>query len=117
MNSPDRPGRTAPLSLAVRIAWGTALIVAPGPVLRLMGGIDEGRVPRRLIRALGARHLLQAAVERKSGHRVRQIGVGVDLAHATTDVLFACIDRRWTRPALTDAAITTGFAASGIRNP
>lgn len=116
MSRPDQSGRTAPASLAVRAAWGTALIVAPGPLLRLIGGIDEGRTPRRLVRVLGARHLLQAAVERQPGRRIRQIGVGVDLAHAATDVLFACIDRRWTRAALSDAAVTTGFAASAILN-
>ena len=117
MNRRNQSGRTAPSALAVRAAWGTALIVAPGPLLRLMGGIDEGRTPRRLMGALGARHLLQAALEQRSGRRMRQIGIGVDLVHAATDIVFAGLDRPWARAALSDAAITTGFAAIGILNP
>lgn len=108
--------RAAPVPLALRAGWGALLVATPGPILRLMGGTDQGRTPRRLVRLLGARHMLQAAAEQRFGGTARQIGVGVDLIHAATDVAFGYVDPRWRRAVLTDAAIAAGFAVIGVTN-
>ncbi len=116
MSADSRWHKAAPIPLAVRVTWGTALLVAPGQILRLMGGADEGRGPRRVMRILGARHLAEAAAERRFGGTAREIGVGVDLIHAASDVGFAWLNARWRRAALTDAAVTAGFAVLGVVN-
>ena len=113
---PDQWQRAAPVPLALRAAWGTALLAAPGAVLRLFGGTDVGPTPRRVLRVLGARHLAQAGAEWAFGGRARQIGMVVDLLHATTSVGFAVVDRRWRRAALSDTAVTSGFVALGLAN-
>ena len=49
--------------------WGTTLLIAPGGVLRVLGGADEARTPKRIMRVLGARHLLQATAELVFGEK------------------------------------------------
>jgi hypothetical protein len=67
-------------------------------------------------RVLGARHLLQAAVEARGAERQARgrsiLGRSVDLSHAGTAVALAATDRRWRRLAVVDAVIATGFAAA-----
>jgi hypothetical protein len=79
-----------------------------------MGGTDEDRGPRRVMRGLGVRHLLQAVAESRFDGTGRKIGIGVDAIHAATDIGFARFDQRWRRPAASDAAITTGFVLLGL---
>ncbi len=59
--------RAAPVPLAIRAGWGMTLLVAPGALLRLFGGADEGRAPRRIMRVLGFRQLIQAGAEYRLG--------------------------------------------------
>jgi hypothetical protein len=108
--------RAAPVPLALRIACGTALLVSPGTVLRLFGEADAGRAPRRVMRVLGARHIAQAGAEWAFGGRAREIGIGVDVLHAATDLGFSVVNPRWRRAALSDAAVTTGFVVLGLTN-
>ena len=108
--------RAAPLPLALRAAWGTALLASPGTVLRLFGGADSGTTPRRVMRVLGVRHIAQAAGEWAGGGRARQIGMVVDLLHASTSIGFAFLDPRWRRAALCDTAVTASFMALGATN-
>jgi hypothetical protein len=112
---PARSGAAYPVALAVRLVWGSALCTVPGRILVLMGGADEGLAPRRAMRVLGARHVLQALAEYRFGNEARRLGVGVDLLHAATDVGFGMVDGRWRRAALTDATIASGFAVAGLR--
>lgn len=116
MSRAPSPGRAAPLPLGVRSLWGALLVVVPGPVLRGLGGTDQGRAPRRVIRVLGARHLVQAGVEWRLGGRARETGVAVDALHAATALGFGVLDRRWRRAAFTDATIATAFIGLGLRN-
>jgi hypothetical protein len=83
-------------------------------VLRLLGGADEARVPKRIMRVLGARHLVQAIAEHLFGDEALRVGACVDALHALTGFGFACVDVRWRRAALADAMITSGFAAVGL---
>jgi hypothetical protein len=96
----------------VRAAWGGALLVAPRPALRLLGA---GEVPTAAVvvaRVLGARQVAQALLTR---HRpTRQVilaSSATDALHAASDVALAVLSGRWRRPAMTDAAIASGFAA------
>lgn len=108
--------RAATLPLAVRALWGLTILTAPGSVIRLFGGVDEGKGPRLVMRILGARHLVQTGVEYRFGGRARQLGVVVNLLHATTSVGFGIVRPSWRRAALTDAAVAVAFAALGITN-
>ena len=83
-------GRERPRFLWPFVPGGASrLLIAPGAVLRLFGGADEGRAPRRVMRVLGARHLVQAGAEYRLGGRAREIGTGVDLLHGATSVISA----------------------------
>ncbi len=104
------------MPLALRVAWGAALLGSPRTVLRCSGSINVGTTPLRVMRVLGARHLVQAGAEWAGGGRARQIGMVVDLLHAATSVAFAVVDPRWRRAALTDTAVTAGFVALGLSN-
>jgi hypothetical protein len=114
MTSTSRANRAASVPLSIRVVWGSALLALPSIVLRLMGGADEDRAPRRMMQILGARHLLQAATEWYLDGTAREIGICVDALHAATDIGFASLDRRWRRAAATDAGITTGFVVLGL---
>jgi hypothetical protein len=121
VTSPARAAKTSPIALAVRLAWGALLLVVPGVVLGLIAArptadASADRQPRRILRVLGARHLAQAAVEWRRGPTTRNIGTGIDVLHASTDIAFACLDARWRRAALTDALVTTGLVALDLTN-
>jgi hypothetical protein len=108
--------RAAPLPLLIRAGWGATLLIAPGGVLRLFGGLDKGEGARLVFRILGGRHLVQAAAEYRFGGRARELGVFVDLLHGSTSVGFAFVRPLWRRAALTDAAVAGGFALLGLAN-
>ncbi len=97
---------------AARAAWGVFLIAAPGRALTLGGGHDD-RTSRAVLRVLGARHVVQGAVTIAAPTpAVVDAGSVVDLLHGSSAVLFALIDRRQRRYALTEAALAAGWAAT-----
>lgn len=96
-----------------RLSWGLTLLALPGDVARAVGA-DDVHAVRRLGRVLGARHILQATIELASWPRFRRLGAAVDGLHAISAMGAAGIDRRWRRPALTDAALAGTFAATGL---
>lgn len=104
--------RNRSAELFVRVGWGAFLVAAPGVVLRSAGGTDEA-ASRWVVRVLGLRHLIEAAVEAPHGRDVRRVGAAVDAIHAATALAFGLLDRRWRRPALADAMVAAGFAAVG----
>ena len=108
--------RAAPIPLIIRVGWGMTLLIAPASVLRLFGGADEDRTAQRVMRALGARHLVQAGAEYRLGGRARKIGTEVDLLHGITSIIFSIVSRPWRRAALIDAGVATGFAILGATN-
>ncbi len=126
-----------PLTL-VRAGYGVALVCAPGLLIRLMAGPGAvaGR-PRRpaeadaqreaatgsrarvVARALGARHLAQAALT-AAGRRADPGspvplggGAAVDLLHAASMLALGAIDGRVRRTTFTDAALEMALAAAG----
>jgi hypothetical protein len=109
-----RSSRFGPILIVVQALWGAVLLLEPGMVLMALGGANEARTPKRILRILGARHLLQAGAEQYFGAEAFKLGACVDGLHALSGMGFACFDARWRRAALTDAAITGGFAACSL---
>ena len=107
---------TARALQVARAGYGSALLLLPGPALRLCGGHPAGRRSRNVARVLGARHLVQAAVTAGIGPSAELLGLGaaVDITHAASMVGLALADRRVRRVTLTDALIETAFAAAGL---
>ncbi|WP_212996563.1 hypothetical protein [Winogradskya consettensis] len=98
----------------VRAGWAVVLLTLPGHLLRAGGG---GPVPATAVavaRALGLRHLAQAALS--AGPTTVRLGALADTVHAGSCVGFALGSPRWRRVALADALIETGFAAAGLRS-
>lgn len=97
--------------MAVRVLWGATLLIAPQRVLELTQP-DRPRsvVALRVLRVLGARHLVQTAVQLAGPAPVVQyLGAASDGLHALSGVGLAVLDRRWRRAALIDSVIATGF--------
>jgi hypothetical protein len=103
---------TRALQLA-RAGYGTVLLLAPGPAIRLV----TGRAPRhgtcRVARVLGIRHLIQAALTAIAPRpEVFAIGGRVDAVH-TASMLLAAVRPAERRAALTDALVEAALAAAG----
>jgi hypothetical protein len=100
----------------VRAGYGAALLLLPGPVIRLCTGRPAGHRTRNVARVLGARHLVQAAVTAGSGPSAESLGIGaaIDITHAASMAGLAAADRRVRRVTLTDAIIEIAFAAASL---
>ena len=99
-----------------RAAYGAALLLVPGPAIRLSTGRPAGQRAQNVARVLGVRHLLQAAVTAGAGPSAELLGLGaaVDITHAASMASLALADRGVRRVTLTDALIETAFAAAGL---
>ena len=116
---PGQAVAAAPASLgAVRACYGTALLLAPGPLIRICTGYPADARVRLTARVLGARHLLQAALTAGagpgSGTGGLAAGAAVDLMHAASMAGLAAVSRPLRRTALTDAMLETALAAAGL---
>jgi len=114
------PGGTA--VLLARTGFGVTLLLAPGPVLRVVD--PRGRDGRAVVvtRVLGARHVVQALVGALApGRRESALSALVDATHAATCLVVAATDRRRARPALVNAAAAATWGlltwAAGNRPP
>jgi hypothetical protein len=107
---------SAGLLQAVRAGYGGALLIIPGPLIRLATGRPAGPRARTVARVLGARHLLQAALTTGAASSAGSLGVGaaVDLAHAASMATLGLADRQVRRLTLSDALIESTFAAAGV---
>jgi hypothetical protein len=99
-----------------RAGYGAALLLVPGPAIRLSTGRTAGHRTRNVARVLGIRHLVQAAVTAGIGPSAELLGIGaaVDITHAASMAGLALADRSVRRVTLTDALIETAFAAAGL---
>ena len=99
---------------ALRAGWALVLLTLPEQLLRAGGAGPVPAAAVAVVRVLGARHLLQAAVSAGVPSRsVAGLGALADLTHAGSCVALAIGSRRWRRAALADAVIEAGFAAAG----
>jgi hypothetical protein len=97
----------------LRLGFGLALLAAPDRVLTACGGEDDRRA-RIVVRILGARHLIEAAVlVRYETAPVAFAGAAVDGIHAATALAFGAVDRERRRMALINAAMALFFTAAG----
>ncbi|MGH3852288.1 MAG: hypothetical protein ACRDR6_02075 [Pseudonocardiaceae bacterium] len=100
---------------AVRASYGAMLLLTPGPVIRLYTGHAAARPTRVVARVLGARQVLQGLLSAGApGPIVLALGVEADLAHATSMVCLAAVDRTRRRAGLVDALCAGSFAAAGL---
>lgn len=101
--------------IILRAAWGAALLLVPGRVLRALPHGQIDRPARGFARVLGARDVAQAALIARRPTRGRILtGAVVDATHATTMVALALLrpDRR--KLALTNVATASAFAIAGV---
>jgi len=94
----------------VRAAYGVALVTSPRAMLTISGGrsaADDGAVA--VARILGARHLLQALVQRRGAFP--RLGALIDAIHAASMFALASASDAYRKPALSDGAIAATLAA------
>lgn len=104
-------------SQLLRAGWGSACLCAPGTVVRLATGRPADVATRRVLRVLGARHLVQAVVTGSCATApVLAVGVLVDLTHASSALALAAVRPRRRREGLVDAGIALSWAALGRRD-
>jgi len=83
--------RPAGLLTGLRLAYGSVLLAAPGPVVQAAAGQPADTRARRVTRVLGARHLLQGiGTVGRPGPDVVGLGAEVDLVHAATALAWGC---------------------------
>lgn len=109
-----------PVTIA-RALWGAALLAQPGRTLHAISGRATTPAGIRLLRVLGARHLLQSAVSyRRPTAPVLAASAVVDALHAASCAAFAALDPKWRRASTVDGCAATAFclatAASAARN-
>lgn len=97
---------------AVRAGWGVTLLLFPEAVLALTTPkrpASRARA-RAVLRVLGARHLVQCAVELRWPVRpVLAAAAAVDGLHSATGLALAALDHTWRRAGVLDAVIAAGF--------
>ena len=103
--------------IAIRAAWGTALLLAPDAVLR--GVHYYGRADPRtrwVIRILGARELVQGLITSRHRSRASSLtGAAVDTTHAATMLALAIRRAAYRRPATASSLTAASFAIAGLR--
>ncbi len=99
---------------AARVAYALAMLAAPRRLQRLLG-VRVDRPGTVVVRVLGARQLVQGLASGVSpSPEVLAMGVWVDLAHASTGLGLAAVDRSRARAGLTDAVLAATWAAAGL---
>ena len=100
-----------------RAGWGSAMLFAPRIVLARVHHVEVDTKSVLVARVLGARHLTQAALSGVNpSPEVLAMGVWVDVAHASTAVALAVVDRTRARAGLTDTAVAGLWASAGYRD-
>lgn len=101
--------------VAARLAWGGALLAAPGLLFRVMGGGTADVTWRVVGRLLGLRHLAEAVLEQRAKPPGPRLAAGADTLHALSAAALAVTDPRRRRVAAVDAVVAGGFAVMGWR--
>lgn len=99
----------------VRTAWGALLVLAPAVPLRALSGRSDPAGGPALLRLLGARHLLQAAVTIAAPTAwTLRLGAVADAMHSASGLAFAGIDSTQRHAALLDASIAASWATASL---
>lgn len=124
MTGPDGPSPASEDNVATRMvrvlgparaAIGAARLVFPALSLPGINAARLGTGGRRVVRVLGVRQVVQAALTGRTPTRaVLWLGAEVDSAHAASMVGLAVCSRRYRRAALGDAAVAGTLAAAGV---
>ncbi|ANS28696.1 hypothetical protein R1CP_20080 [Rhodococcus opacus] len=103
-----------PLAI-IRVGYGLLQLSAPNLVpARVLGAPLRGH-EQVVVRLLGARHLLQAAITTAlPTPSVLRYGAGVDAAHAAS-MMVAALDRRRRRTAVAETVCASVFTIAGVR--
>ena len=110
----DGPARLVRRTECVRLLWGSALLLAPGALLREWSDALVDRRARVFARVLGARQIAQAlALSRRGGRGWLAAGAAVDATHAATMVVLAVVDPQRRALARANAVTATSFALAG----
>jgi hypothetical protein len=97
-----------------RAAYGAVLLCAPGVVISQCTGQPASTRARAVVRVLGSRHLVQAAVTaRAPSALVLRAGAQVDFAHAASMLALGAVGRPLRRAQLADGLVAAIFAALG----
>lgn len=106
-----RPRRQATALLVTHAAWGTILVLWPATII----GASPDRGHRSVAfgaRALGARHLIQAAaLARHAGEPTPGWSMWVDATHGASMLALALTSSGLRPAALRSAAVASTFAA------
>ena len=114
MTTPARRSAAVALQLA-RAGYGMALVLAPGPAIRLATGRLPTRRACRVAQVLGARHLVQATLTTIAPTPVvLAVGGQIDAVHTASMLMLGAVSRAGRRAALTDALAEAAFAAAGF---
>jgi hypothetical protein len=98
-----------------RAGYGTALLCAPGPMIRLCTGQSPSPRARRVAQVLGVRHLAQAAATiAVPGPEMAAVGAAIDVLHATSMLGFAAAVPPLRRAELADAAVAATLAVTQL---
>lgn len=98
-----------------RLLWGGLLLAAPGLALEALTGRPATRSQERLLRVLGARHLVQGGLDlARPTPGLLRAGAAVDVLHAATCAGAAALSAEWRRAALVDGSGAVAFAAGGL---
>ncbi|MCA1657148.1 MAG: hypothetical protein LC713_05500 [Actinobacteria bacterium] len=99
----------------VRASYGVFLLADPQRALRVGHSPNADSATQTVVRVLGVRHLLQAAVcARWPTRSVRRASACIDGLHAATDLALARSDRRQRRAAAIDGAVAVGLAVATL---
>lgn len=105
---------TTRLVAAARGGWAIFLLTCPDRPTSALTGMRLTEHDRRVLRVLGARELIQAAISLlHPSPRVLAAGSAVDALHATSCLGVAAVDTRWRRGGLLGAFDAAAFALAG----
>ena len=102
-------------SAILRALLGSLYLVGPQWLPELLLGVRLDSRARFVVRVLGARQLLQAALGIAVPSRLTlRLGSAVDALHAGSMLALAAVDSRRRGAALGDAAVAGSLAAAGL---
>ncbi len=99
----------------VRIGYGVAMMIFPNLLLDEGTASGSDAAARRVVRVLGARHVVQGAVLFAGNENWHRLGAVVDVLHCASAAVFAAARPRWRRPAGSSALVSLVFGAGELR--